>query len=186
MSKMAARARTNVCALGDVPRRLAALATMSVGELAAKYRELYGEPTRTRNKDYLRKRLAWRIQELAEGGLSEGAIARIREIGDRLPERWRMRQALVEGVTLPTDAPSIVQAIEPRDPRVPPVGTVLRRVFGGATHEVTVLPEGFDYRGRRYRSLSAIATEIAGTRWNGFLYFRISKRGDSAREENAA
>ncbi|MFP2962575.1 DUF2924 domain-containing protein, partial [Myxococcus sp. 1LA] len=78
--------------LADVPQQLAALASMSVPDLAAKYLELYGEPTRSRNRDYLKKRLAFRIQELAEGGLSARAVTRISELGDKLPERWRMRQ----------------------------------------------------------------------------------------------
>ena len=56
----------------------------------------------------------------------------------------------------------------------------------GKTYEVTVCAEGFEYVGRRYKSLSAIATEIAGTRWNGFLFFGLKKRGESAREESAA
>src|SRR5690606_30424753 len=64
--------------------------------------------------------IAWRIQELAEGGLSASALARITELGDQMPERWRMRLA-------PTDA-TPAPALEPRDPRIPPVGTVLRRV----------------------------------------------------------
>jgi len=69
---------------------------MNVGQLAEKDRELYGEPTRTRNKEYLRKRLAWRIQEQVEGGLSASALERIAQLGDDVPERWRMRQSAQE------------------------------------------------------------------------------------------
>jgi hypothetical protein len=188
-NKATARARTAMRELDDVPTKLAALESMTVGQLAEKWRELYGEPTRTRNKDYLKKRLAWRIQELAEGGLSQGALARIHQLGDQMPERWRMRQSQGQGVSdaaAPTEALQVVQATEPRDPRVPPAGTVLRRVFDGKTYEVTVCVEGFEYEGRRYKSLSAIATEVAGTRWNGFLFFGLKKRGESAREESAA
>lgn len=182
------RALANVRAMRDVPGQLAALETMSVGALAEKYRELYGEPTRSRNKDYLKKRLAWRIQELAEGGISQGALARIHQLGDQMPERWRMRQRQPEGAAQPASAEAlqVVQAQEPRDPRVPPAGTVLRRVLDGKSYEVTVCVEGFEYAGRRYKSLSAIATEIAGTRWNGFLFFGLKKRGGSTREETAA
>ena len=132
MSKTTARARANARELGDVPTQLAALEQMNVGQLAEKYRELYGEPTRTRNKEYLRKRLAWRIQEQVEGGLSASALERIAQLGDDVPERWRMRQA-AQVQDLGT-----VQPTEPRDPRVPPVGTVLRRVFNGVAHEFTV------------------------------------------------
>ena len=132
MSKTTARARANARELGDVPTQLAALEQMNVGQLAEKYRELYGEPTRTRNKEYLRKRLAWRIQEQVEGGLSASALERIAQLGDDVPERWRMRQA-AQVQDLGTVHPT-----EPRDPRVPPAGTVLRRVFNGVAHEFTV------------------------------------------------
>ncbi|MCL2726672.1 MAG: DUF2924 domain-containing protein [Polyangiaceae bacterium] len=164
MTKIEARARQSAHELGNVLSHLAALDTMNVGELSDKYRALYGEPTRSRNKDYLRKRLAWRIQELAEGGLPESALERIRALGDQIPERWRIRQ----GPTETREAP--------RDPRVPPVGTVLRRIFEGKMHEVTVCVEGFEYAGQRYKTLSAIARAITGTRWNGLLFFKLNKR----------
>ncbi len=75
------------------------------------------------------------------------------------------------------EAPPLLQPVEPRDPRLPPPGTVLRRVFEGAAHEVTVCAEGFEYDGTRYKTLSAIAQHITGTRWNGFLFFGLKKRG---------
>ena len=166
MSKTTARARASARALGDVPPQLAALEHMSVSDLAEKYRELYGEPTRSRNKQYLKKRLAWRIQELAEGGLPACAVAKITELGESLPERWRLRQA--------TQAPLDLAAV-PRDPRIPPVGTVLRRVFDGVAHEVTVCKEGFAYAGGHFKTLSGIAKLITGTPWNGFAFFHVNK-----------
>lgn len=179
MLKMKARARVNADALGDVPSQLAALETMTVGMLAEKYRALYGEPTRTRNKDYLRKRLAWRIQELAEGGLPTSALERIAALGDDLPERWRMRQA----VAAETKAAKPCQR---RDSRLPPVGTVLRRLFDGADHEVTVCSDGFAYAGERFKSLSAIAKRVTGTPWNGFLFFHLEKAPTRKGEGTAA
>ena len=65
---MGTQAKDASKALGTIPQQLAELAGLTTGQLAAKHLELFGEPTRSRNKDYLRKRLAWRIQELAEGG----------------------------------------------------------------------------------------------------------------------
>jgi hypothetical protein len=177
MNKTAVRARASARELRDVPNQLAELEAMNVGALAEKYRELYGEPTRSRNKDYLKKRLAWRIQELAEGGLPPGAVALINKFGDQMPERWRMRMTRPattenEGTTLLQP----VEPVEPRDPRLPPPGTVLRRVFEGVAHEVAVREEGFEYDGTRYKTLSAIAQHITGTRWNGFLFFGLKKR----------
>lgn len=159
------RARKNARELGDAMTRIRQLADMTVGDLAQLYRELYGEPTRTRNKDYLRKRLQFRLQELASGGLTARAVAKITELGDELPERWRIRQAEQAKLPMP-EAP-------PRDPRLPPVGTGLRRVYRGTTHEVTVAVDGFDYAGKRFKTLSAIAKLITGTPWNGFAFFGL-------------
>src|ERR1043165_4589525 len=78
-------------ALGTLARELAALGRMTVSNLQAEYRELAGEPTRTRNKEWLVKRVAYLKQERARGGLSERAQLRLSQIGDRLPETWRAR-----------------------------------------------------------------------------------------------
>ncbi|WP_434345593.1 DUF2924 domain-containing protein [Myxococcus virescens] len=164
--------------LADVPQQLAALASMSVPDLAAKYLELYGEPTRSRNRDYLKKRLAFRIQELAEGGLSARAVARISELGDKLPERWRMRQVEETKPATPPPLPPAPAPVDGRDARLPPPGTVLTRVFKGAQHRVTVREEGIEYDGQLHRSLSSVAKLITGTAWNGFTFFGL-KDGSS-------
>ena len=193
MNKATTRSRAEMRRLDDMPSQLAALETMNVPALAEKYRELYGEPTRSRNRAYLKKRLAWRIEASFQGDLSQGAIARIQQLGDQLPERWQMRlgqpasePAAAGEAATKLDAAMSIATTEPRDPRVPPVGTVVRRVFDGKTHEVTVCVEGFEYEGRKYKTLSAIANQIAGSRWNGFLFFGLKKRGDAASEESAA
>lgn len=154
MAKTTARARANARELGDVPTQLAALEQMNVGQLAEKYRELYGEPTRTRNKEYLRKRLAWRIQELPEGGLQASALERISQLGDDVPERWRMRQA-AQVQDLGT-----VQPTEPRDPRVPPVGTscaassTASRTRSRSAARASSTAASASRRSRRWRSTS--------------------------------
>lgn len=193
MTKATTRSRAEMRKLDDMPSQLAALETMNVPALAEKYRELYGEPTRSRNRNYLKKRLAWRIEANFQGDLSQGAIARIQQLGDQLPERWQMRLGLPANTAdaagddaPPAMTPSVVAPTEPRDPRVPPPGTVVSRVFDGKTHEVTVCVDGFEYAGRKYKTLSAIATQIAGTRWNGYLFFGLKKRGNAASEESAA
>lgn len=157
-------------AIASVATELAALDKMTVGDLVTKYREVFGEPTRSRNKDYLRKKVAWRIQVLAEGGLSDRAVARIHELGAQAPARWRK---LPPKAAAPAD----------RDPRLPDPGEVIRREFQGTAHEVTVLEDGFVYQGRSYPTLSRIAREITGTNWNGYLFFGLQRRGKNAAEE---
>jgi hypothetical protein len=167
--------RADRAASASVGKELAALEAMTVAELAAKFEQLCGAPTRTRNKQYLRKQLAWRIQESLEGGLSPRALDRINQLASRAPARWRP----------PVDQPAVTAAAAApppvaRDPRLPPVGTVVTRTYEGTRHDVTVLADGFDYRGTRHRSLSGVARQITGRSWNGFVFF-FGRGGDAPR-----
>jgi len=141
---------------------------MTAEQLRLKWRELYGEDTRSCNRDYLWRRLAWRVQELAYGGLSERAKARIAELtsGDDLrmlpPRGWQP-----SAETLPMGPV--------RDRRIPKPGVVLSRRYHGQEIRVTVLEDGFEWNGRRFRSLSALAREVTGQRWNGLLFFGLTK-----------
>lgn len=156
--------------LGALTRQLAALPRTTVGNLQAQYRELAGEPTRTRNKEWLVKRVAYLMQQRAHGGLSERAQMRLSEIGDRLPEAWRDR--LTGQAMAPVNADD--QAMADRDPRLPPVGSIVKRTHNGAEHAVTVLAASFVYQGKHYKTLSEIAKLITGTKWNGFRFFGIN------------
>jgi len=169
-SDAATRARR---AVADIPEQLAALRNMTVAQLRERYREVFGEPTRSRNKDWLRKKVAWRIQELAEGGLSDRARARIDELADGAPTRWRSSG---NGASNGGSTAAPPGQTGERDPRLPEPGTVLTRTHAGVEHQVTVLDDGFEFRGERYASLSKIAREISGTNWNGFLYFGLQRR----------
>ena len=160
-----ANRRRELAAVTTTRRELVALDAMTVGELAEKYRAVFGVPTRTRNKEYLRRHIAWRIQELAEGGLSPRALERIEQLAPQAPVRWQKH--LKPGVTAGDSA----AAEPPRDPRLPPVGTVVTRVHNGIEHKVTILADGFEYNGQCHRSLSKVARLIAGTPWNGFTFF---------------
>lgn len=153
-------------ALADIPAQLAALEKMSVAELREKWSEVYGEPTSAGNKAYLKKRLAWRIQELAEGGLSDRAKARIQELVADAPIRWRA----------PRPSAGAAGGANGRDPRLPEPGTVITRSHGGAEHRVTVLDDGFEYAGERYETLSRVAKVITGAHWNGYLFFDLKQR----------
>ena len=153
-------------AMGAMTRELAALSQMTVAQLSEKYEEVFGESARSRNKAWLRKKVAWRIQELTEGGLSDRAKARIDELNEADSLTWPR----------PRRPKSTTTAAVDRDPRLPSAGTVLVRTFKGVEHQVTVLQTGFEFRGQHYASLSKIAGEITGTHWNGFLFFRLQRR----------
>ena len=162
--------------MATLSEQLVALDRMTVGELAEKFRDVFGFPTRTRNKPYLRKRVAWQIQALAEGGLSPRALAQIEELAPLAPVRWR------PDMTAFTGAP--IQA-RPRDSRLPAIGSIVARVHQGVEHQVTVLADGFEYQGQRHASLSQIARLISGTPWNGYTFFGLQRRADASQTTEA-
>jgi hypothetical protein len=144
--------------------RLAALAEMTTGQLKAEYQRLFGEPPRSRHKQQLIRRIAWRLQVQAEGDISSAADMRAGQLADlswlRLtaPRQWEPR---------PTP-----RRPRPRDQRLPPAGSVLKRAYRGQSVEVQILERGFLYQGQGYRSLSAVARAVTGGHWNGYLFFR--------------
>lgn len=151
----------------DTAARIAELQEMPMKYLHRAYYELFEEPTRSRNRDYLVKKLSWRIQEITEGGLSDRAKARIDELASKPAPRSRRRHRA-------TGAPSRAARRKlRRDSRLPEVGTVLTREHDGVEHEVIVLEDSFEYDGETYRSLSAIARVITGTVWNGWTFFGL-------------
>lgn len=178
--------RAKKAASGSQPSmaaRIAELEDMTTDELRSKYREVFGEETRSRNKTHLWKKIAWRIQALEEGGLSERAKQRAAELADDADVRVRAPKGATETGALPAKERTVVARFtgRVRDPRLPVPGTVLTRKYKGKTVKVTVLDEGFEHGGRVYRSLSGIAKEVTGSHWNGFLFFGLTKAGGSKR-----
>ena len=136
----------------SVLAQLAALPGKSTAELKQLWRELYDREPPSFNRDFLVKRLAYRIQELAYGGLSAPAEAKLDRLIAEEEARLKGKQPVRKG-----DRPI--------------VGTRLIREWKGVEHTATVLADGYEYQGRPYKSLSAIARAITGTRWNGLLFF---------------
>jgi hypothetical protein len=154
-----------------------ALPQSKVAALQKRYRELFGEESKSSNKQFLFRRIAWRLQANAEGDLTERAQRRAREIADDRDLRLR---APKEFVTRPAPvAVSVDRTRPPKDERVPAAGSLLTRRVGDRQIVVKVLKEGFEYEARLYRSLSAIAREVTGTRWNGLLFFGLAERRDA-------
>jgi hypothetical protein len=144
----------------DVLGRLAALKTAATPVLKQQWRELFGKEPPSFNRPYLQSRLAYRIQELAYGGLKPETRARLAALGEQL------------------DGGNVVLRRIRADSRPLP-GTRLVREYDGVQHVVTVRADDFEYEGRPYRSLSAIARHITGTRWNGHAFFGLRARNGS-------
>jgi hypothetical protein len=153
------------------------LQNIKIPELKKRYRELFGEESKSSNKQFLFRRIAWRLQANAEGDLSERARRRAAEIADDRDLRIRAPRGFAAG---PEASPGIVNRKQvPKDSRLPGQGTLLTRRLGDRQIVVKVLSDGFEYESRRYRSLSAIAREVTGTRWNGLLFFGLAERRDA-------
>ncbi len=150
----------------SIPAQLTALPGKSIAELKDLWRELYQAEPPLYNRAFLVKRLAYRIQELAYGGLSAPTVARLDALADE--EEARLQGKPRRRIT---DRPV--------------AGTRLVREWQGVEHHVTVLVDGFEYQGRTYRSLSAVARSIAGTNWNGPLFFGLRANGGPQRRRGS-
>jgi hypothetical protein len=135
-----------------------------VAELKVRYLEVFGEASRSNHKQFLVRRIAWRLQALAQGDLSE----RARERALSLARDADLRLRAPEG-----SSGMATTAGRHRDCRLPAPGTILTRTFREQAIAVHVLNNGFQYDGIVYRSLSSVARHISGTQWNGFSFFRL-------------
>jgi hypothetical protein len=161
----------------NVGHEVAALQRLTVKELQAKYAELFGEQTPTKNKPWLVKRVAWRIQALAEGDLSERARRRAAELANDADLRTTLPR--VQADPAPAERTQTATLRFKPDDRLPLPGTVITRPYKGTTLQVKVLPQGFECDGRVYQSLSAVAKAITGSHCNGYLFFRLNDKGAS-------
>ena len=139
--------------------QLAALKTAPIAALKARWRELFDTEPPPYNRRFLEHRLGYRIQELAYGGLKPETVERLDALADEFDGKLSRRR---------------------RIENKPIAGTRLIREWKGVEHQVTVRDEGFDYQGRPYKSLSAIARAITGTRWNGLIFFGLKNQKGAA------
>jgi hypothetical protein len=160
----------------NLAKELALLGRLGVAELRRRYAELFGEATRTGNKAWLVKRLAWRLQALAEGDLSQRARQRAAELARDADLRLSPPRTPEPTFTPVTAArPARLRLL--RNHRLPPPGTVLCRPYKGEILQVRVLGDGFSFEGKVYKTLSAVAQAITGSHCNGYLFFRLTPKG---------
>ena len=157
-------------------QRVAQLQKMGLGELQAEYGRVFGKTTKSRSRKHLYTIIARKLQETAEQSQShkpqKSALT-----SKFQPKRKRSKQSSRKGKS---------QQRQPRkrrsrplgatDPRLPKVGTIITKIYKGKKVNVKVLDNGFDYAGRQFRSLSAIAREVTGSIWNGYLFFGLTQR----------
>lgn len=162
------------------------LTGLSIRELREKYQEVWGESTSSRNKQYLIKKIAWRMREENKNGISEAARKRALEIANPADLRVRpskgfdreladlMEKGKEESITSKSKDNSSILTYW--DSRLPAPGSIITKEYKGENIEVIIHgARQFEYNGQMYRSLSAIAKEITGTNYNGFLFFGLTK-----------
>src|SRR6516164_4216558 len=169
----------------DVGPQVAALEHMTVAELRARYAEVFGETTQAGHSTWLTKRIAWRLQALAEGDLSERARRRAAELANdadlrlsppvvKIPEPAAAERAVADALPLRADQ------------RLPPPGSILTRPYKGEVLQVRVLDHGFEFEGEVFGSLSAVARKITGGHCNGYAFFRLGKEVGAHQKEHSA
>jgi hypothetical protein len=159
-------------------REIAALQRLTVKQLRQRYAEVFDEETNAHNKVWLVRRIAWRLQALAEGDLSERARRRAGELACDADLRMNPPVPTPVAVAEPEEAPPPRVLPFQADDRLPPPGTLLTREYKGSQVQVRVLADGFEYDGQVYRSLSAVAKAITGSHCNGYFFFRLGGKGD--------
>lgn len=158
----------------NIARELGVLQRLTVKQLRERYAEVFGEATRANNRDWLVKRIAWRLQAQAEGDLSERARQRAAELANDADLR----------VTVPKESPIAARTqilpLPANDDRLPPMGTIISRDYKGDTIRVTILADGFEYDGAVFKTLSAVAKAVTGSHCNGYLFFKLGQYGGKA------
>ena len=161
----------------NLTQQIESLRGMTVGQLKKRYVEVFGEECRSFHKAFLFKRIAWRLQAQDEGDLSERARRRAGELaneGDlrlKMPKECRFAEPPAPGRSQTAKLEGGV------DRRLPMTNNLLVRHYQGRKIEVKVVTGGFEYNGKTYRSLSAVAKAVTGTHWNGYEFFGLRKKG---------
>jgi hypothetical protein len=132
----------------QIMTQIVQLPTMATPDLVTLWTSIFEVPPHNKNKVFLIRKIAWRLQELAYGGLSDDTQTKIRNMHDLTTKKTIKKN-------------------------LPPIGTILEREHGNETHRVTVLRDGFEYRQCKYKSLTKIATHITGTKWSGPRFFGL-------------
>ncbi len=154
---------------GTVLGEITALEKLSLVDLRQKYAKLFPEDISVQgNKPFLKRRIAYRLQEVAFGGLAPQAQQRLQQL---IQQYDPINRKPAETDPTPPDSPPKPKPLRAR--RLPISGTVLTKVYKGVSFQVKTLLKGFEFQGKTYRSLTAIAKVITGMHWNGYLFFGL-------------
>ena len=155
---------------------IAHLATLTARDLERRHEMLFGRKPETNHRQFLFRKIAWRLQADRESGLSESTKQLAAAISQEAPLRTRIITSVAKQLAgLPPEQTATTVLASGHDSRLPMPGGVIVKQFKGETLLVKVTANGFEFRDRRYTSLSAIALDVTGTKWNGFVFFGCNK-----------
>ncbi|MFA5337653.1 MAG: DUF2924 domain-containing protein [Candidatus Omnitrophota bacterium] len=141
----------------------------SLAELRAKYEELFpGQKAPSNNKVFLWRKIAYRLQELEYGGISAETQSKIQQL---IQQYDPINNKTLRPDNIPENHPK--KSSLRRDKRLPIPGTVITKEYKGTKLQVKILEPGFEYNNKVYKSLTAIAKEVTGAHWNGYLFFNL-------------
>ena len=163
----------------NVNKEVVRMKRMSTCDLRDHFESVCGEPPRSHNRDWLVKKIAWRMQANEEGGLPERVRQRALAMADDADLRKRPPRSFVEQIEAACEETA---AIEPgRDPRLPPSGDTLHKTYKGQSLTVNVRDNDFEFNGEIYSTLSAVAKAISGSHVNGFTFFKLNGNKEVAK-----
>ncbi len=145
--------------------RIQELKNMDISRIQALYKELYGKDSNGTHKTYLWRKVAYKLQEQKYGNLPAKAQGRLKALIEEYDP--------INNKVLRPDNPLANKQVSAKDKRLPIPGTVIIKEYKGTNYQVKVLEKGFEYTGKIYKTLSAIAKEITGAHWNGYLFFNL-------------
>ena len=163
----------------NIKAELAAMERMTPKQLRAKYLEVFGEPTRSGNRRFMIKRIAWRLQAQEAGDLSERARRRAEQLANDADLRTTAPKHPTDDTAPGITTKAATLPPSDHDPRLPLPGSFVARRYKGREIVVKVRPKGFEFEGEIYGSLSAVAKAVTGKHWNGYHFFKLRQNGDA-------
>ena len=160
----------------DADNEFENLKQLPVSKLHERFENVYGESPRSRNKVWLVRKILWRLQSFSDGDLSKRALLRAAELAVNADVRLMPAKRAVAIKVKISKQPDPTAERLSHDHRLPLPGQSIVRDYNGQHIEVRVTPDGFEYDGERYKSLSAIAKSITGSHCNGFRFFQLRNR----------
>jgi hypothetical protein len=156
----------------NINKEVASMKRLTTNELKEHFEAVCGQPPRSHNRDWMIKKIVWRMQANAEGGLPERVRQRALAMADDADLRKRPPTSFSQQIKLASEQTTV---IDPgRDPRLPPAGDVIQKSYKGQSLVIRVNDSDFDFNGITYSTLSAVAKAITGSHVNGFLFFKLN------------